>query len=166
MAVERIDPPHEAEEREMLLAWLDWQRATLARKCEGLSAEQLRERSAPPSNLSLLGLVRHMSDVERGWFRRALSGEFLPALYWDENEDADFEEVDGAEPAEAFAVWEEEIARAREIVAGVASLDDTFSDEGSRWSLRWTLIHMIEEYARHNGHADLLRERIDGATGQ
>jgi uncharacterized damage-inducible protein DinB len=167
MTVERIDPPLEAGEREMLNAWLDWQRATLAWKCEGLDDDQLRERSAPPSTLSLLGLVRHMAEVERGWFRRTLSGEDVPYIYrTTRDRDAAFN-VETSDVAEAFATWRAECELARKAEAAAPSLEVTGRqlDFGRRLSLRWILVHMIEEYARHNGHADLLRERIDGSTG-
>jgi uncharacterized damage-inducible protein DinB len=164
---ERIDPPYEANERDMLNAWLEWQRATLAAKCEGMSDDQLRERSAPPSNLSLLGLVRHMAEVERGWFRRTLGGEDIPMIYSpDRDWDAPFTGADSGDVAEAFETWRSECELARKAEAGAQSLDVTGTQRtGRRVSLRWILVHMIEEYARHNGHADLLRERIDGVTG-
>jgi len=167
MTVERIDPPLVAQEREMLDAWLDYHRATLAVKCEGLTDDQLRARAVPPSSLSLLGLVRHMGEVERSWFRRVLSGEQAPPRYYsDENPDGDFDDVAGAGVAEAFGYWRDECAHARERVAAAPSLDVTGTGrDGERYSLRWIMVHMIEEYARHNGHADLLRERIDGAVG-
>jgi uncharacterized damage-inducible protein DinB len=150
----------------MLDAWLEFHRATLALKCSGLSDAQLRERSVPPSKMSLLGLVRHMADVERNWFRRVLSGEDAPGLFWtDANPDGDFDDVDTASRDEAFAHWEAECANARAVAAGMG-LDDTGIRRGEPCSLRWVLVHMIEEYARHNGHADLLRERIDGVTGE
>jgi len=149
----------------MLESWLQFHRATLAMKCDGLSDEQLRDRAAPPSSLSLLGLVRHMADVELNWFRRVLSGEDAPGLFWSEaNPDGEFNDVDGASVEEGFTRWREECANARQ-VAGRMSLDDTGVRRGERVSLRWVFVHMIEEYARHNGHADLLRERIDGVTG-
>jgi uncharacterized damage-inducible protein DinB len=168
MTVERVDPPFHAAEREMLISWLDYERATLATKCAGLNAEQLRTASVPPSNLSLLGLVRHMADVERGWFRRTLAGEDAPRIYsqtgeWD---DSEFE-VGDADVEEAFACWNEECERAREIVARTPSLETSGRQRrGNTVSLRWIMVHMIEEYARHNGHADFLRERIDGQTGE
>jgi uncharacterized damage-inducible protein DinB len=167
MTVERIDAPLEAGEREMLTAWLDWHRATLARKCDGLNGDQLRERAVPPSSLSLLGLVRHMAEVERGWFRRTLAAEDAPPHYYsDANPDGDFDDVTGADVAEAFATWQTECEAARKAEAAAPSLDAVgVQRSGRRVSLRWILVHMIEEYARHNGHADLLRERIDGATG-
>ncbi len=117
----------------------------------------------------LLGLVRHMAEVERGWFRRTLAGEDAPPLYYpDVDPDGDFDNVDGATQAdvdEAFATWRAEVQRGKEIMA-TKSLDDTFVRRGKEFSLRWVLEHLVEEYARHNGHADLLRERIDGETGE
>ena len=167
MTVERIDPPLVAQEREMLDAWLDFHRATLAVKCEGLTDDQLRAQAVPPSSLSLLGLVRHMGEVERSWFRRVLSGEQAPPRYYsDENPDGDFDDVADAVVADAFGYWRDECAYARERAAAAPSLDVTGTGrQGERYSLRWIMVHMIEEYARHNGHADLLRERIDGTVG-
>ena len=126
MTVERIDPPLVAQEREMLDAWLDFHRATLAVKCEGLTDDQLRAQAVPPSSLSLLGLVRHMGEVERSWFRRVLGGEQAPPRYYsDENPDGDFDDVAGAGVAEAFGYWRDECAHARERVAAAPSLDVT-----------------------------------------
>lgn len=167
MSLAYEDVPREADERTTLNAFLDWQRDTLARKCEGLTPDQLRLRSAPPSGLSLLGLVRHMADVERWWFRINLHGEDLQALYSSKADpDGEFDNVDTADPEEAFATWRGECERSREIVAA-HSLEDGGRNRqtGRPMNLRWTLVHMIEEYSRHNGHADLLRERIDGAVG-
>ncbi|MGW7052385.1 DinB family protein [Streptomyces sp. NPDC054887] len=164
----RIDPPTTAGEREMLETWLEFHRETLALKCAGLNDEQLRETSAPPSTLSLLGLVRHMTEVERGWFHRVLGGEDAPKLYYsDENPDGDFQVTERDTWAEAHTAWRDAIGRARELAAQ-HSLDDLGKGEhrsGKPYNLRWIYVHMIEEYARHNGHADLLRERIDGTTG-
>src|SRR4051794_39233440 len=153
----------------MLEAWLEYHRATLAVKCEGLSAEQLRQRSVPPSSMSLLGLVRHMADVERNWFRRCLQNEDAPGIYFsDDNPDGDFDDVDTADPAEAMATWKAECDHARTLTAAAPSLDAIGLRQrgGHDVSLRWILVHMIEEYSRHNGHADLLRERIDGEVGE
>jgi len=162
----RIGPPVTAGERETLRAFLDYQRATLAMKCHGLSDDELRRQSSPPSTLSLLGLVRHMAEVERSWFLRVLGGEDAPFRYFtEENRDGEFDDVANADVAEAFASWHADCARARELVAAAPSLDVTGERRGERFSLRWIITHMIEEYARHNGHADLLRERIDGAVG-
>lgn len=162
---DRIEPPYEADEREMLDNWLEYHRETLAWKCDGLTDEQLRERSVPPSGMSLLGLVRHMAEVERAWFRRVLSGEEAPPLYYSDAEpDGDFDNIGRASRAEAFAAWHAECDNARTVAARM-ELGDLGSRHDEPVSLRWVLVHMIEEYARHNGHADILRERIDGATG-
>src|SRR5918993_71706 len=167
VTTERPEPPLIADEREMLRAFLDFHRATLAMKCDGLSDEELRRRSMPPSTLTLLGLVRHMAEVERTWFRRVVDGEDVP-LVW--SAVGDFQEAydaTGATRAEAFAAWEAEVARSREIEAAAPSLDVVAHN--ARWgqdvSLRLVMLHLIHEYARHNGHADLLREGIDGTVG-
>jgi uncharacterized damage-inducible protein DinB len=164
----RQDPPLVADERPMLEAWLDYHRATLLWKCDGLDAAQLRSRSVEPSTMSLLGLVRHMADVERNWFRRVLEDEDAPPLFWSqEDPDGDFDNVDDADPEEAMAAFRTEVDAARAAAARHDSLDAIGArrPHGDDFSLRWIFVHMIEEYARHNGHADLLRERIDGATG-
>lgn len=166
--MDRTDPPFSADELTMLTSWLEYHRATLALKCGGLTDDQLRARSVEPSSMSLLGLVRHMADVERNWFRNVLHGEGAPGIYFSDAEpDGEFDLVDGASVADAFATWEAQCANARAVVAEESSLDviGKGSRHGDEVSLRWILVHMIEEYARHNGHADLLRERIDGAVG-
>jgi uncharacterized damage-inducible protein DinB len=167
MSEARIDPPHVAGERTMLESWLDWQRATLGIKCEGLDPSQMRTRSAQPSTMTLLGLVRHMAEVERAWFRRCLGKQDVKAIWCTRDDpDADFDNVEDADPDSDTATWQEEIAQARRVLSGIESLDETgVRSKGNEVSARWVLVHMIEEYARHNGHADLLRERIDGATG-
>lgn len=154
------------DERTILESWLEFHRRTLLRKCGGLSAEQLRRRAVEPSTLSLLGLVRHMAKVERLWFRNRFLGEDVPLLFSSlDNPDGEFDDVDSADAEADFATFEAEVAYARGVAAG-RSLDETFelAPRGTM-SLRWIYVHMIEEYARHNGHADLLRERIDGVTG-
>jgi uncharacterized damage-inducible protein DinB len=162
----RIDPPYVLGERDMLTVWLDWERATLAWKCHGLSPQQLAERSVPPSSLSLLGLVQHMIEVERNWFRRVLGGEAIEPIYYTEEErDGDFDNLRMERVDDVRAHWEAECDHSRAAVAAADSLDVTGERRGEKISLRWILVHMIEEYARHNGHADLLRERIDGAVG-
>jgi uncharacterized damage-inducible protein DinB len=170
MTIERVDPPPAADERATLRAFLDYHRQTLLWRCEGLADEELRRRAIPPSSMSLLGLVRHLADVERSWFRRRLAGEDAPPIFYrrPDNLDGDFDDVDDAGVEEAFAGWREEVEAARRIEAAFASLDDTVhqADDDVDLSLRWVLVHLIEEYARHNGHADLLREQIDGATGE
>ena len=153
----------------MLDGWLEYHRATLEHKCTGLSAAQLVERSVPPSSLSLLGLVRHMAEVERHWFRRCFAGEAeaAPIYYSDDDPDGDFDNVEESGVADAFASWHAECDQARVIEAAADSLDarSVGKIRGEVVTLRWILTHMIEEYARHNGHADFLRERIDGETG-
>ena len=167
MADTRVDPPFVAGEREMLVSWLDWHRGTLATKCDDLTPEQLAERSVPPSSLSLLGLLQHMIEVERNWFRRVLAGEAIQPIYYsDADPDGDFDTLDPARAGEVRAQWEAECERSRAAVAAAGSLEVTGERRGEAVSLRWILVHMIEEYARHNGHADLLRERIDGRTGE
>ena len=154
--------PRNADERTTLVAFLEWQRSVLTRKCQGLSDDELRDRSAPPSNLSLLGLVRHMANVERDWFRRTIAGETVDDVYAG---DTDFDNAENGDSSSAILSWREECERSRDIAAA-RSLDFTARFRGGREvSLRWVMMHMIEEYSRHNGHADLLRERIDGAVG-
>jgi uncharacterized damage-inducible protein DinB len=167
--MERNEPRTTVPEREMLEGWLDYHRATLEMKCEGLSPEQLRDPSVSPSSLTLLGLVRHMAEVERHWFRNIFGGEDAPPLFFtEEDPDGDFNDLESATPEQAMATWHGECDRAREIWAA-ASLDDVGKVRGSRtgeeFSMRWIMTHMVEEYARHNGHADLIREAIDGVTG-
>jgi uncharacterized damage-inducible protein DinB len=163
----RPEPPLTGGERELLTGFLDWHRETIARKCAGLPPGRLSERAVAPSRLTLHGLLRHLAGVERWWFRIQFAGEDVPMLYYsDDDPDQDFESLAG-DPAEALAVWRAECARSREIVAAAASLDETgiHRRTGRPVSLRRILLHMLAEYARHNGHADLLRERADGATG-
>jgi uncharacterized damage-inducible protein DinB len=163
---DRREPDLTAEERPLLTGFLDYYRDTLATKCAGLSAEQLAERAVPPSPLSLLGLVRHMGEVECGWFRRFNGEEVTHRYSTDDNPDGEFLDAaaDPAQVEDAYRYWQDEVAHARE-VASAHALDDTFTRRDATFSLRWILVHMIEEYARHCGHADFLRERIDGTTG-
>ena len=164
----RTDPPTVAAERAALEGWLEFHRSTLLGKCQGLTGEQLARRAVPPSSLSLLGLVRHMTDVERAWFRIRAAGEPGLTFRYSTAEfpdgDFDFAEPPGAEAD--LAAYRQECELARAAVAG-RSLDDTFFHQryAATIDLRWVYLHMIEEYARHNGHADLLREQIDGVTG-
>ncbi len=152
----------------MLESWLDFHRATLLRKCAGLDDARLRQAAVPLSPLTLLGLLRHMAEVERAWFRRVLGGEEAPPLYYsDEDLDGDFRVTADDGWDEVHRTWHREVTAARETVTD-RSLDDlsTGTRRGERYSLRWIYVHMIEEYARHNGHADLIRERVDGTTGE
>ncbi len=157
-------------ERATLLDYLRGYRLTMEMKCADLDAGQLARRSVPPSTMSLLGLIRHMADVERNWFRRVMAGADVPPLYWsDDVPDADWSGAvaDPEVVAEAWRAWRDEVAFAERYVADAADLGipGTMRD-GTSVPLRSVLVHMIEEYARHCGHADLLRERIDGRVGQ
>ena len=158
------------DERSVVLGYLRNYRLTLVMKTEGLDAEQLARRSVPPSTMSLLGLIRHMADVERHWFRRVMAGEVAPYRFKPpENRDGDFDGAvgDDAVVAEAYAALREEIAYAETYMDGVDDLGTHGRmRDGSPVPLRDVLVHMVEEYARHCGHADLLRECIDGRRGQ
>lgn len=159
--------PMIGDEREILSAALDWQRATFELKCGGIAPQRLSERPVPPSTMSLHGLVRHLAGVERWWFRIQFAGEEVPLLYYsDEDPDQDFDTLDG-EVDEAFEIWRAECRRSREIVAAAASMDETGIQRrtGKPIALRRIMVDLIAEYARHNGHADLLRESLDGSTG-
>lgn len=161
-----VDGPLTGSDRPILEGYLRWQRSTLLNICAGLTADQLATRPVASSNLSLLGLVRHMAKVERIWFRQHAAGESIGPLYDpDRGKDADFDEIDAGEAPADFARYAEECSRADEAVAGM-DFDDTFDFRGQEFSLRMTYVHMIGEYSRHNGHADMLREAIDGATGR
>jgi uncharacterized damage-inducible protein DinB len=164
----RPEPPFTGDERATLNGFLDFHRATLDMKCAGLTPEQLAQRATPPSTMSLLGLVRHLADVERGWFYRVAGQPRLPQYYSDSDVDGDFNGA-VADPAvvdEAFSSWRAAVAESREIAART-DLDATFvHPRDGEISLRWVLVHMVEEYCRHNGHADLLREAIDGSRGE
>jgi uncharacterized damage-inducible protein DinB len=168
-----VDPrfrgPFVADERATYLEHLRRQRQTLELKCDGLDAADLARRSAEPSSMSLLGLVRHLADVERGWFRQVMAGlDAPPRFRTDTDRDAAFNDAapDPAEIAQAWETWRAEAAFADQFTVDAAGLDITGRHrDGGPVSLRWLLVHMIEEYARHLGHADLLRERIDGKAG-
>ncbi len=164
---DRIGPPSFGSERDMLRAFLDYHRATLAMKCQGLTDEELRQPSMPPSTLSLLGLVRHMAEVERTWFRRVFDDNHAPMVWSDR---VDFQaafDASASSRSEAFAAWEAEVDNSRRIEREAESLD--LAAFQPRWeekvSLRMVMFHVLLEYGRHNGHADLLREGIDGTVG-
>ncbi|MER7705056.1 DinB family protein [Kitasatospora sp. NPDC097605] len=167
-AIDRPLPPLNADERTTLESWLDFHRITLAMKCEGLDDGQAAIASVPPSGFTVTGLVQHMAEVERNWFRRVFAGEQVPSIYDPQADpsapDGGFHLAEDATLHAALATWQAEIARSRELCAGRA-LTDTGRFMEQDVSLRWIYVHMIEEYARHNGHADLVRERVDGATG-
>ncbi|MER6271990.1 DinB family protein [Streptomyces sp. 900105755] len=163
----RTGPPSFGSEREMLRAFLDYHRATLAMKCEGLTDEELRRPSMPPSTLSLLGLVRHLAEVERAWFRRVFEDKDAPMVWSDEIDFQAAYDASGSTRAEAFAAWEAEVETSRRIERAAASLDQ--AGYQPRWeeevSLRMVMLHVLLEYGRHNGHADFLREGVDGTVG-
>ncbi|MEU3643696.1 DinB family protein [Lentzea sp. NPDC034063] len=163
--VDITDEPLLGAERPMLEAWLDRHRATFLGNCAGLTGEQLAEESAAPSNLSLLGLIRHLADVERVWFRVRLAGQDVQAVHSKPGDwDGAFEGLDPARAEAEYAYLVAEMAEAR-AAAATRDLDDVFLHERvGEISVRWLYVHLTEEYAQHNGHADLLRERIDGRT--
>jgi uncharacterized damage-inducible protein DinB len=162
-------PPQTGDERATLAGFLDFHRATLEWKCTGLTPDQLARRATAPSTMSLLGLVRHLAEVERAWFDRVDTGVRRPPIFFSDDEpnrDFDGAVADQMVVDEAFATWRTSIDESR-TVAARTELDATFEHpRQGPTSLRWVLNHMIEEYARHNGHADLLREAIDGQTGE
>ncbi len=164
--VDRTAPPRVSDERTSLQAWLDFHRQTMLGKCSGLTHEQLSLHSVPPSDMSLLGIVRHMADVERWWFRTNVRGEAVDGIFGPEdNPSGDFDDLDSMPAEQVWDVYARECADADVAVTGLP-LDHAFTGRrGTPIDLRWIYAHMIEEYARHNGHADLLRECIDGSTG-
>jgi uncharacterized damage-inducible protein DinB len=166
--VDRREPDRIAGERDALDQLIDYQRATLLTKCSGLTAEQLKQRAVPPSALSLLGIVRHMTEVERWWFRMHAAGEVLEFVYDPEAIGLDFDDTADADAADNLDTYWQEVEAARAAVAA-KDLDHVVPSRGDHpertRDVRWIYLHMIDEYARHNGHADLLREAIDGSTG-
>jgi uncharacterized damage-inducible protein DinB len=162
----RSEPSFLLDERAMLEGWLEFHRTTLVLKCEGLSDAQRKARPVPTSALSLHGLVRHMAEVERNWFRRTLLVDpDAPYLWFDPTvEDSELVPLDGADWPADLAAWHAECEASRRAAAG-RGLDDAGIRRGEPCSLRWIYVHLIEEYARHNGHADLLRELVDGTVG-
>jgi uncharacterized damage-inducible protein DinB len=167
----RIEPPLESTEKDMLVAWLDFHRATLLMKVDGVTDDDLR-RAMVPSGTSLLGLVKHLAYVERWWFRCVFAGEEVEFPWTDDDPDADWRIEPDETTADVIALYEGEASRAREIVADHDLDDHARLDvklrraHASDHTLRWIVTHMIEETARHNGHADILRELIDGSTGE
>jgi uncharacterized damage-inducible protein DinB len=164
---DRTGPPSFGTEREMLRGFLDYHRATLAMKCDALTDAELRQQSMPPSTLSLLALVRHMAEVERAWFRRVFEDNDAPMVWSDEIDFQAAYDASASTRAEAFAAWEAEAANSRRIEREAESLD--LAGHQPRWgedvSLRMVMMHVLLEYGRHNGHADFLREGVDGTVG-
>jgi uncharacterized damage-inducible protein DinB len=170
--VDELEDPRRSEpvfvlgERAMLEQWLEFHRITLMMKCEGLDDEDRKRRPVPTSKLSLHGLVRHMAEVERNWFRRVLLQEPKAPRLWldDDVEDSELVPLDDADWQADLAAWQAECDASR-AAAARHQLDDTGIRHGEPCSLRWIYNHMIEEYARHNGHADIIRELVDGSVG-
>ncbi len=160
-----VDRPRTGDERRMLEGLLAEQRATLLRVCAGLTPEQLAARPVPPSTLSLLGLVRHLAKVERVWLRQRVAGQDVPALHGGPGHPADLADVDPARAEDEVAALVEEWRLADEAVAAVPATHE-IDFRGQPMSLLGVLLHLITEYARHNGHADLLRQATDGVTGR
>ena len=160
----REQEPQTGPERAMLQGWLDWHRQTLLSKCAGLTAEQLKTAAVPPSTMTLLGLVRHLTLVEQSWFARATGTEERWVHGSDDNPDGDWNDLADADPEADLRTYAAEVAEADRKIASFG-LDHEFTTPRATKSVRWVYLHMIEEYARHNGHADLLRECLDGTTG-
>jgi uncharacterized damage-inducible protein DinB len=165
-APDPADGPTAGPDRPLLEGYLGWQRSTLLAVCDGLRADQLVQRPLPSSRLSLLGLVRHLTKVERTWLRIRAAGEdvqpvFDPAL----GKDHDFEHLVAADAAGAVERLQQEWGAGDRAVAGMG-FDEVYDVGGESWSLRMTYVHLVGEYARHNGHADLLREALDGVRGR
>jgi uncharacterized damage-inducible protein DinB len=162
----RSEPSFISPEREMLEAWLEYHRTTLELKCEGLDDAGRQRRPVPTSKLSLHGLVRHMAEVERGWFQEVLLRRpDTPSIWFDPAvEDSELVPLESANWEADLTRWRAECEASR-VAAASFTLDDTGLRHGEPCSLRWIYVHMIEEYARHNGHADLIRELVDGAVG-
>lgn len=160
--VARDDFPLELPERQALAAFVTYHRQTLLWKCQGLTGEQLASRPIPSTTMSLLGIIRHLADVERWWWRHRVAGEDVASLY---DDDAEWGPLD---PATAEADYRQLVDEwpLVDAVAARHGLDDTFARRDEVWSIRTLYLHLIEEWARHNGHADLLREAIDGAAGE
>ncbi|MEV6793786.1 DinB family protein [Streptomyces sp. NPDC051320] len=165
---ERTMPSLDTDERACLESWLDFYRTTLVQKCDGLDETQLRRASVSPSPITLLGLVQHMAEVERNWFRRVLAQEDASPIFTPGAgpgaTDGGFALAEDIGYESALAIWQTEVDRARTNCASRA-LEDTSPFMGGQVTLRWIYTHMIGEYARHCGHADFIRERIDGHTG-
>ena len=169
---ERAKLPLAADERTTLMAFLNRHRDTLRMKASGLDAEQL-DTALPPASMTLGGMLKHLAYVEDWWFVQNFAGRPAAPPFddvdWEADEDWDWHSASGAPPEELFALFDRFVEASDQVITAAASLDDLAAKRSRRTgepiSLRWILVHMIEEYARHNGHADLIRESIDGTTG-
>ena len=165
--IDRSPVPNEGDEHALLNAFLEFHRQTFLWKCSGLTGEQLASTSVPSTGLTLLGLIRHLTDVERAWLREVTGETRVEALYWGKpDRDSDFDDISAGDAERDYNAYIAELELCR--AAQAKALDATVVDpeNGEKFTFRWILIHLIEEYARHNGHADLIREAIDGATGE
>lgn len=163
-AIDRKPSPDLGDERAVLEGWLDYHRDTLLLKCSGLTEEQLKTPAATPSDLTLLGLVRHMTELER-WLRTVFTGEPEPDPYSSEaSPDGAFDDVAAASAAADLDLFRTEVELTRK-ASSLRTLDDIYEEEGETLNVRSIVVHILEEYARHNGHADIVRQNIDGATG-
>jgi len=164
----RVDPSRRGGELELLSEFLDYHRATLQMKCADLDEEQLKRRAVPTTGLTLLGLVRHLTDVERAWFIRTLDGRPAPPQYFSaEDPDGEFDTLGSHPVEEVWRRYHAAVNEARTVVASFPAAEEPARSAGAdQPNVRWVLLHMIEEYARHNGHADLLRQAIDGEAGE
>jgi len=165
-------PPNNADERTTLLAFLDWHRNTFRIKIAGLDAQQLDTPHAP-SDMTLGGMTKHLAYVENWWVRRIMGGhddEPWASVDWEADADWDWHSAVHDTPAQLRDLFDAEVDKADAVIASMTSLDTeskhTSGRTGGHFNLRWVLVHLVEEYARHNGHADLIRESIDGAVGQ
>jgi hypothetical protein len=166
-AVDRPEPPVTGDERSMLIVWLDYQRSTLLWKCDSLDGAELVRAGIPPSPLTLLGLVRHMTYVEWHWFAHVFAGSPTPPpISLDGDPDADFNDLRASASGADVDRFLLQCDVSRAIVQNAEDLECVAASPDRPVSLRWIMIHMIEEYARHNGHADLLRELVDGSVGE
>ena len=175
-AQDRVDPPLATDEAATLMGFLNYQRDTLRWKCAGLTGSQLATTMSP-TTMTLGGLLKHLAVVEAGWFNQTFAGGIVKPSWFDELDESDpdwsFVSAGSASPQQLFAWFDESIEVSDRVVAdalagpdGLAALSDEVLEDGQRFSLRWIICHLIEEYARHNGHADLLRQSIDGLTGE
>jgi Protein of unknown function (DUF664) len=164
---DRPEPPITGDERSMLAVWLDYQRSTMLWKCDSLDGAELVRAGIPPSPLTLLGLVRHMTYVEWHWFVHVFAGSPAPPpISLEGDPDADFNDLRASAAAADIDRFQLQCDVSRAIGQNAADLECVAASPDRPVSLRWIMIHMIEEYARHNGHADLLRELVDGSVGE
>jgi hypothetical protein len=162
--VDRVEPPRVADERTSLDAWLEYYRAGILHKCAGLDGTQLAEKSCPPSPMSMIGLVRHLVEMERMYVHRLADPDIGLRYCTDDRPDGDFDDVSATAALDDLETFVVHCGRSREVL-GTLGLDDVFGT-ARPFTVRWSYHYLIKEYARHLGHADLLRERVDGVVGE